>query len=125
MTTPDHPLLAKILASVSPTNAFNCHWGQLRREVFPGEDSWTRLKAWAAAHNLECELAFSQSSKGAEVQFRRLGRTAVIDAQNPVAEPALVAAAEDAIEEELEGDEELEGGEEDLEGKVEEEEVAE
>jgi hypothetical protein len=124
MTTNEHPLLAKILASVSSTNTYNHHWGQLRREVFPGEDSWARLQAWAAEHNLECQLTFTQSSKGAELQFRRLGRSAAIDAQNPALEPVApgTAALEDVSEENLGDDEAADEGEE---GEEEVEEAAE
>lgn len=99
MQTHDHPLLANILASVSSTGSHNQHWGQLRREVFPGEDSWARLKAWAAGHNLDCALAFSQSSKGAEVQFLKLGKGGKVEPPPAVLVPA---AAEEAAEEEVE-----------------------
>jgi hypothetical protein len=111
MQTHDHPLLAKILAGVSSTGSHNHHWGQLRREVFPGEDSWAQLKAWAAGHKLDCALAFSQSSKGTEVQFLKLGKGGKVEP--PPASLAPVAAAEEAEEvDELDEDEAEERGDE-------------
>ena len=117
MTTNDHPLLAKILASLSSSHTCTHHWGQLRREVFPGEDSWARLRAWAAGHKLECTLTYSQSSKGTEVQFFKLGKGGAIE--GPQASPAALGAAgaEDALDEaELE---EAEEGEEEAEAEEE------
>lgn len=112
MTTKDQPLLAKILASLSSSHTCTHHWGQLRREVFPGEDSWARLRAWAAEHKLECSLTYSQSSKGTEVQFFKLGKGGVIEA--PQALPAaLPLGGEDAAE--AEEVEEAEAGEEEAE----------
>jgi hypothetical protein len=108
MQTQDHPLLAKILAGVS-TGPYNHHWGQLRREVFAGEDSWARLKAWAAEHGLDCALTFSQSSKGAEVQFLKLGKGGRIE--TPLPATAIVKVAEafedaDEVEPDAEGEDE-------------------
>jgi hypothetical protein len=71
----EHSLLVAIRAGVEATGWHLQRWGQLRREVFPGT-SWTGLKAWCAANAMECELAFSQSSKSAEVQFRRQRKAA-------------------------------------------------
>lgn len=67
----EHPLLGAIRAAVGETGVHLQHWGQLRREAFPAT-SWTGLQAWCAQNTIACELAFSQSSKKAEVQFRRL-----------------------------------------------------
>jgi hypothetical protein len=117
MTTTEHPLLAKVLASLSSSPTCNHHWGQLRREVFPGEDSWARLRAWAAGHKLECALTYSQSSKGAEVQFFKLGKGGAVE--GPPALPAALAPAGtgDAVEdvdeaEEMEEDAENAGEDE-------------
>lgn len=73
----DHPLLAGIRAAIDATGTHTHHWGQLRREVFPGLSSWLGLKAWCAQNAYECELAFSQSSKSAQVQFRRQGKASL------------------------------------------------
>lgn len=73
--TEEHSLLAAIRAGVEATGWHLQRWGELRREVFPGATSWRGLKAWCAANEMECELAFGQSSKSAEVQFRRQRRT--------------------------------------------------
>lgn len=70
----DHPLLAGIRAGIDTHGAHSHHWGELRREVFPGVDSWLGLKAWCAENALECELTFSERSKAAQVQFRRARR---------------------------------------------------
>jgi hypothetical protein len=72
----DHPLLNGIRTNIDTTGSYSHHWGELRREVFPGVDSWLGLKAWCAENALECELAYSQSSKGTHVQFRRLRKQA-------------------------------------------------
>lgn len=79
--THEHALLAAIRAGVEATGWHLQRWGELRREVFPGETSWLGLKAWCAANEMECELAFSQSSKAAEVQFRRQRRATVAAAR--------------------------------------------
>lgn len=73
MTT-EHSLLASIRAAIGTSGTHTQHWGALRREVFPGESSWAGLKAWCAENDIECDLAFTQSSKAAEVQFRRARR---------------------------------------------------
>lgn len=114
MQTQDHPLLAKILAGVS-TGPYNHHWGQLRREVFPGEDSWARLRAWAAGHNLDCALTFSQSSKGAEVQFLKLGKGGKLEPPPAVLAPVVAEEEADELDEadvEEQGDEAMEEAEE-------------
>ena len=67
----DHPLLIGIRDGVATSGTESHHWGELRRAVFQGLDAWVGLKAWCAANSLECELAYSQSSKGTQVQFRR------------------------------------------------------
>jgi hypothetical protein len=73
MTT-EHSLLASIRAAMGTAATHTHHWGSLRREVFPGETSWQGLKAWCAENGFECELAFAQSSRTAEVQFRKSRR---------------------------------------------------
>lgn len=67
----EHSLLAGIRAGVGAAGTHIEHWGALRREVFPGTESWPGLKAWCAENALECELTFGQSSKTAQVQFRK------------------------------------------------------
>jgi hypothetical protein len=69
--TNEHSLLASIRAAIEAAGTHSYRWGALRREVFPGIDSWLGLKAWCAENSYECELAYSQSSKNAEVQFRK------------------------------------------------------
>lgn len=73
----DHPLLSDIRARVETDGAYAHHWGELRREVFPGIDSWLGLKAWCAENGLDCELAYTQASKSAQVQFRKLRKNQV------------------------------------------------
>jgi hypothetical protein len=70
MTT-EHSLLSGIRDAIAATGWHSHGWGELRREVFPGPESWPGLKAWCAENAIECQLAYSQSSKGTEVQFRR------------------------------------------------------
>jgi hypothetical protein len=70
-TTNDHPLLADIRAAVTEKGTHCFHWGQLRRDVFPGESSWLGLKAWCADNAFACELTIAHSSRNAEVQFRK------------------------------------------------------
>ena len=72
----DHPLLNGIRTNMDTRGSYSHHWGELRREVFPGVDSWLGLKAWCSENELECELTYSQSSKGTHVQFRRLRKQA-------------------------------------------------
>ena len=72
--TDEHPLLAAIRAAVSDNGAHSHHWGELRREVF-ADTSWMGLKTWCANNTIACELAYSESSRSAHVQFRRLTRT--------------------------------------------------
>lgn len=74
--TQDHELLAQIRAGIQATGTHRHHWGELRREVFPGQVAWLSLKAWCADNQLECELVFGQSSKAAEVQFSRQRKAA-------------------------------------------------
>ena len=69
----EHQLLAVIRGHVKQEGSHRQHWGELRREVFPGQMAWLSLKAWCAENGLECELVFGQSSKAAEVQFSRQG----------------------------------------------------
>jgi hypothetical protein len=70
MTT-EHSVLASIRAAIGASGTHSQHWGALRREVFAGEASWAGLKAWCAENGFECDLAFTQASKSAEVIFRR------------------------------------------------------
>jgi hypothetical protein len=86
MTT-DHPILALIRAGIDANGAHSHHWGELRREVFPGLAAWGDLRAWCAANGYECDLAFSQSSRDTEVQFRKARKT-------PIAPVAVVAATD-------------------------------
>jgi hypothetical protein len=118
MTTTEHPVLAKILASLSSSHTCNHHWGQLRREAFPGEDSWARLRAWAAAHKLECAITYSQSSKGAEVQFFKLGKGGASEGPQALPAARVPLGADDAREE---ADEAEDAGEDEEEGQWEEE----
>jgi hypothetical protein len=83
----DHPILAVIRAGIDANGAHSHHWGELRREVFPGLAAWGDLKAWCLANGYECDLAFSQSSRDTEVQFRKARKNA----------PAPVAAAEPVV----------------------------
>jgi hypothetical protein len=69
--TNDHQILIDIRAGIDTRGSHSHHWGEIRREVFPCLDSWLGLKAWCATNAIECELAYSQSSRGTEVQFRR------------------------------------------------------
>ena len=71
----EHTLLSAIRAGVDTSGRHTHHWGELRRQVFGGTESWVALKAWCASNAFECELTFSQSSKVAEVQFRRVRRS--------------------------------------------------
>lgn len=72
----EHPLLAAIRAGIAATRTHSAHWGNLRREAFPGPTAWRGLKAWCAENAFECELAFGQSSRDASVQFRALTKAA-------------------------------------------------
>lgn len=67
----DHPLLTDIRQGITATGSHTHHWGELRREVFPGVASWVALKAWCAENAIECELSYGQSSRASQVQFRR------------------------------------------------------
>jgi len=68
MTT-EHPVLAGIRDSVRANGKHTCHWGNLRREVFPDKAAWIELRAWCAEHDLECQLSFGEASRQAEVHF--------------------------------------------------------
>lgn len=68
MTT-EHSVLAGIRDSVCANGSHTCHWGNLRREVFPGQTAWISLRAWCAENDLECQLSFGESSRDAEVHF--------------------------------------------------------
>lgn len=67
----DSPFLAEILAAVVATGFHHRRWAELRRADFPGPDGWSKLKAWCAAHGIECRIGFSHASKAADVQFSR------------------------------------------------------
>jgi hypothetical protein len=71
----EHQLLAIIRGHMKQNGSHRQHWGELRREVFPGQMAWLSLKAWCAENGFECELVFGQSSKAAEVQFYKHVRT--------------------------------------------------
>jgi hypothetical protein len=86
--TNDHPLLTAIREALQVTGTHLHHWGELRREVFPGETAWTALKAWCADNQFACDLAYSQSSKGTQVQFRKLTKAAAAAAAAAIADPA-------------------------------------
>jgi hypothetical protein len=85
MSTTEHPLLAGIREGVQANGNHVCHWGELRREAFPAQPAWINLRAWCIDNGLECELAFGDSSREAEVHFRRIQAA-------PVVPPAQVAS---------------------------------
>jgi len=68
MTT-EHPVLTGIREGVRANGSHRCHWGNLRREVFPDQAAWISLRAWCAENDLECQLSFGESSRQAEVHF--------------------------------------------------------
>lgn len=72
----EHPLLSDIRAGVATHGSHSHHWGELRREVFPGIDAWQGLKHWCAENGFECDLSYTQSSKSAQVQFRKARKNA-------------------------------------------------
>lgn len=74
MTT-EHALLEGIRAGVATTGSHSHHWGELRREVFPGPTAWEAMKAWCASNAMECAIAFGQSSRKSQVQFSKLRRS--------------------------------------------------
>jgi hypothetical protein len=90
MTT-EHPVLAGIRDSVRANGSHTCHWGNLRRDVFPGKAAWIELRAWCAENDLECQLSFGEASKHAEVHFIRaikLPAAAAPDTTGAAASPA-------------------------------------
>jgi hypothetical protein len=93
MTT-EHPLLAGIRESVRANGVVSRHWGELRREVFPGQPAWINLRAWCADNELVCELIVGESSREAEVQFCKAQLTAQDAlAKAPVVEVSLATPA--------------------------------
>lgn len=78
-------MLTNIRTALEAGGTHSQHWGELRREVFSGEESWANLKAWCEDNAYECELAFSQSSKAAHVQFRRKRKVAAAAVSTPAA----------------------------------------
>lgn len=74
--TEEHPLLAAIRNAVAASGVHSQHWGELRRTVFP-DTSWAGLKAWCTDNTFVCELALNQSSRDAQVQFRRQKKAAL------------------------------------------------
>jgi hypothetical protein len=70
MTT-EHPMLTGIRESMKANGSHTCHWGKLRREVFPDRPAWIALRAWCAENDFECDLSFGEASKEAEVHFRK------------------------------------------------------
>jgi hypothetical protein len=87
----DHPRLGDIRAGVVATGWHYASWGDLRREVFPGEEAWPQLKQWCAENAMECMLEYVQSSKSTEVQFRRLRKNAALDRTDGTETPANAA----------------------------------
>ncbi len=67
----EHVLLSGIRDAVAASGNHTAHWGDLRRAAFP-TSSWDGLKAWCAENALVCDLSYTQSSRSAQVQFRRL-----------------------------------------------------
>ena len=89
----EHPVLTGIRDSVLAKGSHTCHWGNLRREVFPADPTaWVTLRAWCAGNDLECQLSFGESSKQAEVHFLKAIRLApaplVTDAVGAAPSPA-------------------------------------
>jgi hypothetical protein len=79
MTT-EHALLAGIRTAIAATGWHSHGWGELKREAFPGPEAWLGLKAWCAENAIECEMGFGQSSKAAQVQFRRQRKSDLVAA---------------------------------------------
>lgn len=69
--TSEHPVLTGIRETVRANGSHRCHWGNLRREVFPDQAAWVHLRNWCAENDLECQLSFGEASKQAEVHFMR------------------------------------------------------
>jgi hypothetical protein len=67
-----HPLLVQIVAAVAEKGSHTQRWGALRQSLFPGENGWTQLKAWCETQSLDCQLCYGESSRAADVQFRKL-----------------------------------------------------
>jgi hypothetical protein len=88
MTT-EHPVLTGIREGVRANGSHRCHWGNLRREVFPDQAAWVHLRNWCAANDLECQLSFGEASKHVEVHFMKAIKNA---APVPVATDAVGAA---------------------------------
>lgn len=86
--TPEHPVLTGIRESVRAKGSHTCHWGNLRREVFPDQAAWITLRNWCAENDLECQLSFGESSRQAEVHFIK-----AVKFPAPVAAPADTADA--------------------------------
>ena len=53
--------------------------------MFPAQPAWINLRAWCADNDLVCELIVGESSKEAEVQFRKAAPQDAI-AKAPVVE---------------------------------------
>jgi hypothetical protein len=87
----DHPVLASIREHVLSSGSYTCHWGKLRREVFEAQPAWINLRAWCAANDLECDLCFGESSKQAEVHFRKAGPAPILRPEAPAPVEAVQA----------------------------------
>ena len=90
MTT-EHPVLTGIRDGVRAKGSHTCHWGNLRREVFPAQAAWIELRAWCAENDLECQLSFGEASKEAEVHFIKAIK--LPEAAQPAAAPVLATAS--------------------------------
>jgi hypothetical protein len=88
MTT-EHPVLTGIREGVRANGSYRCHWGNLRREVFPDQAAWVHLRNWCAENDLECQLSFGEASKHAEVHFMKAMKDA-----SPAPAPTLGDTAE-------------------------------
>jgi hypothetical protein len=89
--TIEHPLLAGIRESVLANGIYSHHWGELRREVFPGQPAWINLRAWCIDNGLECDLTFGEASKEAEVQFRKADPATIANPAPVITTPISVA----------------------------------
>lgn len=82
----DHALLSGIRAGITATGSHSERWGDLRREVFTGPEAWTDLKTWCAGNAMDCQIAFGEASRKAQVQFTRQRKNAP-----PAPQPAAIA----------------------------------
>ena len=95
-TTPNVDLLAAAREAVQAKGTYVTSWSGLRQSHFPGTSGWTKLQAWCAENEIGCEICYGQSSRTAEVQFRRLTaaqRSAELAARKKSADDAAEGAA--------------------------------